>query len=361
MLACWVAHPWLGRAFLCIALCSIFAFAAPDDDGAFFADKRKLVTLLTTAVLAVAPGLFDVALNGSTKKKARKAYPHRNRKRRSVSNMMDELGPCHVRRACRMTQPTFFELCGILQPHLSPPRQNRRNKLKGAKNGLISGETRLSSALRYFAGGRPEDISIVHGISHSEVFNSLWKVVDAVNVCPAFAIEHPSCFAEQRKIAAAFKKKSEAGFSMCAGAIGCMLVWIEKPNNDQCGIAKVGAKKWMCGRKKKFGITLQGTCDVDGRFLDVAMEHPASTSDFLAFTTSTLQFKMEEPSFLAPGLCMFGDNAHVNCRYVATPCRQSTVGTISDNYNFFHSQVSAFNWSLLHCVSLSNSFFLRLS
>jgi len=118
-----------------------------------------------------------------------------------------------------------------------------------------------------------------------------------------------------------------------------MLIWIEKPTDAQCKRASVGPKKWFCGRKKKFGIALQGTCDVEGRFLDVVMEHPASTSDFLAFTTSPLYHQMEVKGFLAPGLCLFGDNAYVNCHYMATPFRSSAVGTAEDNYNYFHSQL----------------------
>ena len=32
----------------------------------------------------------------------------------------------------------------------------------------------------FFSGGSPLDIALVYGVSHSEVFISTWKVVDAV-------------------------------------------------------------------------------------------------------------------------------------------------------------------------------------
>jgi DDE superfamily endonuclease len=95
----------------------------------------------------------------------------------------------------------------------------------------------------------------------------------------------------------------------------------------------------LCGRKHKFGLNLQGTCDSECRFLDLYIQHPTSTLDFLAFTTSSLYRKLEQPNFLAPGLCLFGDSAYTNCRYFSTPYKSISAGT-KDDYNFFHSQAS---------------------
>jgi len=146
--------------------------------------------------------------------------------------------------------------------------------------------TRLSAAIRFFAGGSPDDIAICHGISNSEVRESAWMVIDAANKFPDFKIEHPSDHSIQRSIADGFKKKSKAGFAVCAGAIDCMLIWIEKPTLHWCDMSKCGAKRFCCGRKKKFGLQFQGACDAEGRFLDVNIGHPGSTSDCLAFITS---------------------------------------------------------------------------
>jgi len=319
---------------------AVLAAASPDDDSSFLRDnKRKLFGLLTNILLASAPAIFglpDDDDDNNEQKPRSPSFPHRNRTRKSVVDIMDELGPHCVRRAHRMDQESFFSLLGMLEPYVNSPESNK----KGAKNDLISLEIRLSAALRFFAGGRPEDISVVHGISHSEAFNSVWKVVDAVNAAKEMAFSYPSCHEKQRAIAAGFQARSSPHFGNCAGAIDGMLIWIEKPTEKQCAIATVGSKKWFCGRKKKFGIALQGTCDVNGKFLDVSMEHPASTSDFLAFSTSPLKDQLEQEGFLADGLCLFGDLAYVNCRYVCTPHRQSSAGSAEDNYSFYHSQVS---------------------
>jgi hypothetical protein len=55
--------------------------------------------------------------------------------------------------------------------------------------------------------------------------------------------------------------------------------------------------------------------------------------DYLAFSTSALKHKLEISRFLAPKLCLFGDNAYVNTSYMATPYKGATGGT-KDNTNF---------------------------
>jgi hypothetical protein len=79
-------------------------------------------------------------------------------------------------------------------------------------------DIRLSAAIRYFAGGHPEDIAISNGIAHSDVFYSCWKVVDAVNKCPDLAFGFPRCHEKQKQLALAFNAKSAAAIDCCVGA-----------------------------------------------------------------------------------------------------------------------------------------------
>ena len=83
---------------------------------------------------------------------------------------------------------------------------------------------------------------------------------------------------------------------------------------------------------------MQGTCDYKGRFLDVSIGHPGSTSDFLAFDTSILKHRLEN-GLLAPGLVILGDNAYCNSSYLATPFKNVKVRGDEDNYNFYHSSL----------------------
>ncbi len=87
----------------------------------------------------------------------------------------------------------------------------------------------LACALRYFAGGLLYDIMAKYGISHTDVMDSVWYVVHAVNTTSELNIEYPSCKVEQARIAAGFEQASEVGFSTCTGAIYGVLIWMQKP------------------------------------------------------------------------------------------------------------------------------------
>jgi DDE superfamily endonuclease len=301
------------------------------------AERARLVIVVISCLLVVFP--LDYGLSNHSEPK-RNATPHIKRKRRSVTSIMDELGTTYVRRAYRMDKSAFWDLQRLIHPVLVfKKRKTKWKQRKGAKNGAIETSTRLSTAIRYFAGGRPEDIAVVHGISHTEVFRSVWDIVDAVNGCEALSFSFPESHTEQEKIAAGFRKRSRVGFDCIVGAIDGMLLWLEKPSDKECELAQCGAKKFFCGRKSKFGLNLQACCDSDGCFLGVCLYHPGSTYDFLSFSTSSLYKKMEQPGFLADGLCLFGDSAYVNCRYFATPFKSVSSG-VKDDYNFYHSQVS---------------------
>jgi len=81
-----------------------------------------------------------------------------------------------------------------------------------------------------------------------------------------------------------------------------MLVWIEKPNEKECRKVGVGSKKFYCGRKKKYGLNLQASCDHLKRFTSVSIIYPASTSDFLAFETSRFHTEIKQEGGLHTNL-----------------------------------------------------------
>jgi hypothetical protein len=310
-------------------------------------DDTNETTLLsvyyfTVLLTLIYPKLFGFYLRAAGHSTA--AIP---RVRVSVSSIFRQLGAYYVPRAYRMDTQSFWRLHRLLRPYLGgrihPTSTSKKKNRNGGKNGIISSTIRLAAALRYFAGSSVYDIAIIHGISVTEVHQSVWRVVNAVNNCSDLKFEFPEDWAAQRLVAAGFEKKSRAGFSICAGAIDGLLIWIEKPTAEDCEVAKCGPKKFFCGRKHKFGLNMQGTCDSHGRFLDIMIEHPAATSDYLAFSTSALKHKLERNGFLAPELCLFGDNAYVNTSYMATPYKGAIGGT-RDNYNFYQSQVRTLSW-----------------
>jgi hypothetical protein len=97
------------------------------------------------------------------------------------------------------------------------------------------------------------------------------------------------------------------------------------------------ASKFFCGQKHKFGLNCQAVADCQGRFLDMSIRYPASTSDCLAFESSKLYNDLKD-GLLAQGLCLFGNNAYLNSPFLATPY-PNVSGGYKDAYNFFHSQL----------------------
>jgi hypothetical protein len=115
------------------------------------------------------------------------------------------------------------------------------------RNGRISSSVRLACALRYFAGGSPYDLVGVYGILHTDVVDSVWHVVEAVNNYPKFAIEYPLSVEEQEEIVAEFQKASIKDFDICVGAIDGILIWTQKPTPAEAQRVGMGQKNllWM--------------------------------------------------------------------------------------------------------------------
>ena len=238
-----------------------------------------------------------------------------------------------------MTYSSFGHLSLLLSEGiiLASGQRDEFSSVHHVHNGRIMPELRLACAIRWFAGGSAYDIMTTFGISHSEVFTSAWIVVQAVNSLKEFDILYPTDHNEQHRIAAGFLEVSAANFGCCAGAIDGILIWIHKPSSKDCALSGCDAGKFFCGRKHKFGLNCQAVCDVRGRILDMAIQYPGSTSDILAFEGMSLYDRLED-GLLAPGLCLFGDNAYLNTPYMATPY-SSVSGGSKDSYNFYHSQV----------------------
>ena len=192
-------------------------------------------------------------------------------------------------------------------------------------------------ALRWCAGGCKYDIATTHGVNPDEVYTSLWMVIDAIHATRELDINFPECHDKQQQMALEFKSKSGCDFWNCVAAVDGMLVWTHKPSEktDDMGI---GPLKFFNGRKKKFGLQMQGVCGPNKKFLDVTCCHPGSASDFTMWLDSELRTKLETDGFLKEGLQLYGDNAYVNTHYMVAPFKQVSSGP-KDAFNFYHSQL----------------------
>ncbi len=212
------------------------------------------------------------------------------------------------------------------------------------RNGPVSTSVRLACALCYFAGGSPYDIMAKYGLSHASMYESIWTVVEAVNTFDEFGIEYPASEIAQLKIAEEFEKVSEVKFNNCAGAIDGILIWILKPSVEDANDAGCGQRKFFGGRKGKFGFNCQAVSDIRGRILDLLIELPGASLDCIAFEGSCLYERLEGGFFLKNGLVLYGDNAYINTRYMATPFPNLSSGS-KDDYIFFS----------LSCASMSSA------
>lgn len=272
-----------------------------------------------------------------------------HRTRRSVEEIYSCLGDYYFNRAYRMTYQSFWRLHSMLRIGIKTALDEARQYvLKGGRqggnfspppipNGNLSTSVRLALCLRYSCGGSPYDLMCKYGVSHTAIFNSVWCVVEAVNKCLNLMISYPSSHEEQERIAAGFQAKSSVGFAACAGAIDGILIWMNKPCLDDAQLSDVGRLKYLCGRKKKFGLNCQAVSDVEGRMLDISLGYGGATSDCMAFEGSTLFHKLEG-GMLRDGLCLFGDNAYINSKFMATPYPNVSNNT-RDDYNYFQSQL----------------------
>ena len=270
---------------------------------------------------------------------ARRFRPSTRRARRvrkPINDLHREYGETYFKRAFRMTHPVFEKLFKMLEPSLVAVMNKTGPQ---AVNGSIPLESRLGAALRYFAGGAAYDIAVIFGISPSSVYESVNFVIEAINRTPEFNIDFPADHEEQGRIALEFKKNSVAGIDCCTGCADGLLIWMSKPTLKDCKTCGIGCTKFHCSRKGKYGLNMQAVCDANNRFLAVSIQYGGSSSDLLAFEASELRLQLEEEGFLAPGLCIFGDNAYVNTHYMATPYPNVQGDMERDSYNFYHSQL----------------------
>ncbi|KAG7368275.1 DDE superfamily endonuclease [Nitzschia inconspicua] len=314
----------------------------PDDKQllAAYGDMDAEDLEITIPALASAASNCSVYLNsflGTAAPGRRLGSPTIKRRRRSMHELFQELGPSTFRRMYRMREESFFLLLDKLDATMNKV-MNRKKRTSGATpNGDITNMARLSMALRWFAGGDKLDIAALHCVHVNEVYKSVWCVVDAVNAHRDFDITFPTDHNEQQKMAASFAAKSKCGFENVVAAVDGMLVWINKPSDKIEGLG-VGPGKCYCGRKKKYGLQMQAVCDANRRFVDVYVGSPGSASDFTVWLDSPLRALVETPGFLKDGLVIAGDNAYINTLHMVCPFR-SIKGGPKDAFNFFHSQL----------------------
>ena len=102
-------------------------------------------------------------------------------------------------------------------------------------------------------------------------------------------------------MAAKYRELSDIEIECCVAAEDGILIWTLKLLDTELEELGIGPSKFMCRRKKIYGLNMQACCGADKCFIDFGIKHPATTSDYLAFTTLDLNKKLEGESFVLPG------------------------------------------------------------
>ena len=167
-----------------------------------------------------------------------------------------------------MDYPLFLELHELLKDGIDEyihkegtTTNSSANQPFYRKNGKITTQICLACALQYLAGGSYLNIIISHAVGKTDFYRSVWAVIHATNKCSFLDFQFLSTLAECQSISAEFSSRSKVGFTNCIGCINGLLIWLEKPLKDQCNEVGVDSGKFLCRRKGKFGLNLQGICD----------------------------------------------------------------------------------------------------
>ena len=135
----------------------------------------SLVSCVAEEVISNEPEDFQESKAGGRMKGARTIKRIRDPEDKFLHQMDCRL----FRHRYRMEYESFFLLLDILKPSFENKGQKR---LRGKDpNGPITVASRLSQALRYFAGGDPLDIADSHNVAPGEPLRSVWIVVDAIH------------------------------------------------------------------------------------------------------------------------------------------------------------------------------------
>lgn len=231
-------------------------------------------------------------------KRKMKFKPRRFRRRRRVTiDMLKSTWHTNqFRKTFGMEEDVFDRLVRTLQPFFPPAVSITRSP-----NGIIPCDVKVAIGLCFLRGGSPLHICNMFGVGLSTVMIVVYEVVYSVN--KAFTIKFPEDHTEQTSIARGFQKRSSVGFNCVAGCVDGLIIWTEQPTKSDCAKLKCGARKFHCERKNKFGLNMQGLCDHDGKFLEVWIGNPASSSDFMSFIRSSMYHKFKTPGFLKDGEC----------------------------------------------------------
>lgn len=153
-----------------------------------------------------------------------------------VQSILISFRPKYFCRAYQISHEAFQILHGKLEHWIESDMKGGNCSLPPIPNGAVDTEFRLAYAIWYFCGASLYDLMAKYHVS-------ICFVVKAVNTCIEFEIKYPSKCCDKKTIVNGFADVSDTGLMSCASAIDGILIWIQKPSENQVSIAEAGREK----------------------------------------------------------------------------------------------------------------------
>jgi hypothetical protein len=204
-----------------------------------------------------------------------------------------------------MYHTSYTSYCKLLKM-LSPAFEVDVNQgnCQSQGQGHISSKLILHCLIQYMVGGSFHDIITSARIAKATFFNCIHQGIDAVNNCPALAIEFPTDPNGLKQLAVEFQGKSSMGvLDGCVRALDGWLCHIKVPTvKDTANIAA-----YFSGHYQHHGVNVQACCDARCKFMYLSVRSHGGTGDSRAFYGTALQNFLE---VIPCGVCVVADSAY---------------------------------------------------
>ena len=226
----------------------------------------------------------------------------------------------------RMPFESFSKLLKILEPQLA--RSDTMSIISCGQLPVSPGHI-LGLTIRWLSGGSFHDIRDAGNFSKPTFYRLLWLGLISLIKCPQLQIALPETEDELDELRGGFAAKStEGAMSGCVGALDGFLLLIRTPTRKEAANSRL----FFSGHYSRMGLNVQAMCDVNLRFIYMAILAPGKSSDVQAYRKSKLEAWIEQ---LPPWYFVTGDNAYVCTEHLLTPfCGSSRFNPEFDAYNF---------------------------
>jgi len=133
--------------------------------------------------------------------------------------------------------------------------------------------TRLSTTIRWLAGGSYLDISMAHHLPASTTFRYIKETIDDLNSILSIKFPHGNDI-ELSSISDGFTRDGRSPIHGCCGALDGLAIKIRKP-----AVGEVDNALAFYNRKGFFALNCQAVCDSSYRFTFVSCVAAGSTHD----------------------------------------------------------------------------------